>query len=78
MTTTTTDAPARPVARAIKLQDAAEQLGVSYETARRWATTGKLPAVKLNGEGQWRCWTDQLDEFVQAHKDRAATAWVKK
>jgi excisionase family DNA binding protein len=47
--------------RAISLHDVAKRLGYSYETVRRLAVSGRIPAFKL---GRWKVYEDEFDNFV--------------
>jgi excisionase family DNA binding protein len=70
-------APPAALPAAIKptlgLRDIAKRLDINYETARRWANLGRLPVFKYNGVGRWRATQDQVDEFLEKHKNTAAT-----
>jgi excisionase family DNA binding protein len=57
----------------IGLREIAKRMDINYETARRWANLGRLPVFRWNGVGRWRGHTDQVDEFIQKHKNNAAT-----
>ena len=39
-----------PEKAVLRLSDAADELGVHYQTAYRWVRTGRLPARLVNGE----------------------------
>ena len=58
----------------INLRQIAERIGVCYETARRWANDGRLPVFKLNGKGHWRAYEEDIDAYLESHKNKAA-AW---
>lgn len=49
-------------ADAIALADAAERLGVHYQTAYKWVRTGRLPAVTVGG--RYRIRPTDLDRFA--------------
>jgi len=51
----------------IELADAAERLGVHYQTAYRWVREGRLPAVRVRG--RYRLLPGDVDEFA-AERDR--------
>lgn len=57
----------------IGLREIAKKMDINYETARRWANMGRLPVFRYNGVGHWRAHVDQVDEFIQKHKNVAAT-----
>lgn len=57
----------------IGLREIARKMDINYETARRWANMGRLPVFKYNGIGRWRAYVDQVDEFIEKHKNVAAT-----
>lgn len=61
----------------IGLHEIAKRLGVNYETARRWATAGRLPVFKFNGMGVWRAYPEDIDAYIEKHKNVAA-AWAGK
>lgn len=61
----------------IGLHEIAQKMGINYETARRWANMGRLPVFKYNGVGRWRAHEEQVDEFIEKHKNLAAT-WSDK
>jgi len=52
---------------AVDLADAAERLGVHYQTAYRWVREGKLPAVRVRG--RYRLTTADLEAFAQARDE---------
>ncbi len=56
------DQPRRP---ALTLYQAAEQLNLAYETIRRKANCGALPAFRLGGVGQWRIFEDDLIDYAR-------------
>lgn len=58
----------------IGLKEIAKRIGVCYETSRRWANEGRLPVFKLNGVGRWRAFTEDVDAYIEKHKNEAA-AW---
>jgi excisionase family DNA binding protein len=48
----------------VKIAEAARFLGVSQNTLRAWATTGKIP-VRVNPANKYRLfWQDDLEEFL--------------
>lgn len=57
----------------IGLREIAKRMDINYETARRWANMGRLPVFRWNEVGRWRGHVDQVDEFIQKHKNKAAT-----
>lgn len=58
----------------IGLRDIAKRIGVNYETARRWALMGRLPVFKFNNVGHWRAYVEDIDSYIEKHKNSAA-AW---
>lgn len=50
---------------------AADYLGVSIKTIRRWAQVGKLQGVKVGSRGDWRFSYDELNKMIhhEAHFD---------
>jgi excisionase family DNA binding protein len=38
-----------PLERTLSIDDAAAQLGISHNTMRWWAQTGKIPSLKIHG-----------------------------
>ena len=61
----------------IDLHQIAKKIGVNYETARRWANMKRLPVFKYNGVGRWRAYEKHIDDFIEMHKNKAAT-WSDK
>lgn len=61
----------------IGLQEIAKKIGINYETARRWANMKRLPVFKYNGVGRWRAYPKHIDDFIEMHKNKAAT-WSDK
>jgi excisionase family DNA binding protein len=57
----------------LTLRECAGRLGVNYETARRWASQGRLPVFKFNGVGRWRAYAEDIDAFIAKHQNTAAT-----
>jgi excisionase family DNA binding protein len=55
----------------ISPEQAADQLGVSTATAKRWAKAGTLKALKTPG-GWWRFSQADLDEFIASHLNQPA------
>lgn len=68
---------AKPTRRTINLRQISERLGVCYETARRWAQESRLPVFKLNGRGHWRAFEEDIDAYLETHKNKAA-AWSER
>jgi excisionase family DNA binding protein len=50
---------------AISLHEAAQRLNLAYETIRRKANCGAIPAFKLGGVGQWRIFEDDLIDYAR-------------
>lgn len=59
--------------KTIGLREIAQRIGICYETARRWAKEGRLPVFKLNGVGHWRAFAEDVDSYLETHKNKAAT-----
>lgn len=57
----------------VTLRAVADRIGICYETARRWARDGRLPVFKLNGRGHWRAYPEDVDKYIEAHKNQAAS-----
>lgn len=57
----------------IGLGEIANRIGICYETARRWAKGGRLPVFKLNGVGRWRGFPEDVDAYLEKHKNEAAS-----
>jgi excisionase family DNA binding protein len=55
---------------AITLADAAKRLNLAYETIRRKANCGAIPAFKLGGVGQWRIFEDDLIDYARGQYAR--------
>lgn len=49
--------------RLVGLQEAAERLGVHYNTALRWCRTGRIRAIKL--DRVWRITESELDRIAK-------------
>lgn len=49
-----------PAGHLLRPEEAAERLGVSRRTVNRWATEGRIPAVKAGGGRGWRFPADRL------------------
>lgn len=47
--------------KVLSLHQVATRLGFSYETVRRMAVSGRIPAFKL---GRWKAYADEIDNFV--------------
>ncbi len=72
-------AETKPQHRAtITLRDVAQQVGICYETARRWAHKGRLPVFRFAGAGQWRAYPEDVDAYIEKHKNQAAAPWSSK
>lgn len=50
----------------LDLYEAAEMLGMAYETVRRWAREGKIPAFRIGANGRWRIMRVDLETFIQS------------
>ena len=48
----------------LTLKEAARTLGVDYETARQWANSGKLRAVRLAGRRKIQVTEEAIAEFI--------------
>lgn len=59
--------------KTLNLREIAKRLGVNYETARRWANMKRLPVFKFNGVGRWRAYEEDIDAYLEKHKNEAAT-----
>jgi predicted site-specific integrase-resolvase len=70
-------APLVDETKTIDLHEIARKMGVNYETARRWANMKRLPVFKYNGVGRWRAYEKHIDDFIEMHKNKAAT-WSDK
>ena len=57
---------AAPVRRLVSLREAADILGVSVKTVRRYIAAGDLDAVRL-GRKIIRIKTESLDKLIDAH-----------
>lgn len=56
----------------LNCQQAAQYLGVSLKTVRRWAQKGKLKGKKVGSRGDWRFTHEQLNHVVKPDNDIAA------
>ena len=52
----------------LRIKEAAEMLGISTETLRRWDREGKLPAVRVSERGDRRYKLDDLKRFIEKNK----------
>ena len=52
----------------LRIKEAAEMLGISTETLRRWDRKGKLPAVRVSERGDRRYKLDDLKRFIEKNK----------
>lgn len=59
-------ATATPTRRLVSLTEAADILGLSVKTVRRYIASGDLDAVRL-GRRTIRIKTDSLDRLIDAH-----------
>jgi excisionase family DNA binding protein len=59
-------ATATPTRRLVSLPEAADILGLSVKTVRRYIASGDLDAVRL-GRRTIRIKTDSLDRLIDAH-----------
>jgi excisionase family DNA binding protein len=59
-------ATATPTRRLVSLPEAADILGLSVKTVRRYIASGDLDAVRL-GRRTIRVKTDSLDRLIDAH-----------
>ncbi len=69
-------ATATPTRRLVSLPEAADILGLSVKTVRRYIAAGDLDAVRL-GRRTIRIKTDSLDRLIDAHPVNAwrGRAW---
>jgi len=56
----------------LSLSEAAERLGLSYQTAYKWAERGELPTVRV--AGRRRVPVAALDEILRRWNDQALSA----
>lgn len=49
----------------LTLEEAAEQLGVSKSTLRRWTRQGIIESIRINPRGDRRFTPEQLQNFVR-------------
>lgn len=54
------------------LHEVASRIGVAYETARRWASAGMIPAFKFHEGGHWVAHANDIDEFIERRKNPTA------
>jgi excisionase family DNA binding protein len=74
-----TDSESKAFGTWLKLNEAADYLGVHFTTLRRWADDGKVPCIRTPG-GRRRFRKSELDAFVAGLRqggDRALTALQK-
>ena len=61
-----------PVPQLLSVRQAAEALGTTPRSVRRWIQAGKLAAVRLPG-GQWRVSTGALRDALQSSPGSSLT-----
>lgn len=61
----------------ILLPEVAQMLGVTLETARRWAVSKKIPTFQYNGSGHWRAFRDDIDKFLSAQQNNGSAGQVE-
>ena len=54
----------------LRIKEAAEMLGISTETFRRWDREGKLPAVRVSDHGDRRYKLEDLKKFIEKNRTR--------
>ena len=54
----------------LRIKEAAEMLGISTETLRRWDREGKLPAVRVSDRGDRRYKLEDLKKFIEKNRTR--------
>lgn len=59
--------------RFLSCRQAAEYLGVSVKTIRRWAQTGTLEGKKVGSRGDWRFTHEQLERLVRVQNALVST-----
>ena len=53
----------------LKVTDVAKELSVHPETIKRWIRAGRLVAVKMNANGNWRISDEELRRFIERRKE---------
>lgn len=53
----------------LRINEAAEMLGVNPETLRRWDREGKLLAIKVSKRGDRRYKLEDLQKFIEDNKN---------
>lgn len=48
----------------LTLRDVALRLGVTKETVRRWAVSGRIPAFKIHEKGHWNFRASDIDTLL--------------
>jgi hypothetical protein len=61
----------------LKIKEAADFLGVSIDTLRRWDNSEKLTSLRVRQSGYRRYDRLQLEEFLTSHCVNLAEKWVK-
>ena len=61
----------------IEIAQIAKLLGVTPETARRWAAVKRIPAFRYNGKGRYRAFKEDIDKYLAAHQSSASTGQVE-
>jgi excisionase family DNA binding protein len=68
MESNNTSTDASPAARLLNVGQAAEYLGVSSASLRKWSNDGLVPTYRTPG-GQRRYARDDLDEFIDSMRE---------
>lgn len=60
----------------ILMTEVSKMLGITPETARRWAVSGRIPVFRYGGKGHWRAFRDEIDKFLLAQQNSNSTGQV--
>lgn len=60
----------------ITLPVVAKMLGVTRETARRLAVSGKIPVFRYDNTGHWRAFRGEIDKFIDDQQNSSQTGQV--
>lgn len=63
--------------RFMRLDDVAEELGVTVSLVRGLVKTGELPAIQVGGRGMWRIEREDFEQYIQRQREAAQAAAAK-
>lgn len=48
----------------LTLQETADLFRISKQTTKKWIKSGKLPGIRINERGDWRCRRDEIKKVL--------------